>query len=50
MLYCTLEQPGLSYVRIIDNMLSTWYPELLVRTRIPGNTFMQDCYYHHDMI
>lgn len=39
MLYCTLEQPGLSYVRIIDNMLSTWYPELLVRITNSGKHF-----------
>lgn len=35
------ENLGRSYVRIIDNMLSTWYPEILVRVTnsgISGNT------------
>lgn len=35
------ENLGRSYVRIIDNMLNTWYPEILVRVTnsgISGNT------------
>ncbi len=30
------ENLGRSYVRIIDNMLSTWYPEILVRVTNSG--------------